>query len=216
MNKIIEYTPNIIGEAAKSPLGLFALMIITLSIVGFFFFRDSSEGTRTGMFVLMFIGVVSFGAATFRTTSYIVPTQPSNRLTLQDDQPANTTATDAVSTNRDKPTWLRTNEIRGAGVRETISYWYTFNAGPGEVKVTLDGNAKGGPGPRIEISDLDAKKLLNMGTRRPMGIEKRAVERFQLGRRQQVVLRVLLDEHTTYYMVRLEGAIDFTPTARNG
>src|SRR5215472_7227210 len=69
MDKLIESAPEIIGEAAKSPLGIFALMILALSVLGFFFFRKSSERTRTAMFVLMFIGGASFGYATFRTAS---------------------------------------------------------------------------------------------------------------------------------------------------
>ena len=85
MDKVIESTPNIIGEAAKSPLGLFALMIITLSILGFLFFRNSSERTRGAVFVLMFIGVVSFGIATFRTISDIVPTQTPKSPTLPNE-----------------------------------------------------------------------------------------------------------------------------------
>src|SRR2546428_8502995 len=47
-----------------------------------------------------------------------------------------------ASTNRDKPTWLPSNEIRGIGTGERISYYYTFNARPGMVKVTIDGKNK--------------------------------------------------------------------------
>ncbi len=63
----IQHIPAIIEQAAKSPLGLFALMIVAISILGFFFFRDASERTRMGMFVLMFVGVVSFGVAALRS-----------------------------------------------------------------------------------------------------------------------------------------------------
>src|SRR2546427_10362924 len=83
MDKLIESAPNIIQEAAKSPLGLFALMILTLSVLGFFFFRNASERTRTTMFVLMFIGVASFGFATVRTMSGIVSPPESMRSDIQ-------------------------------------------------------------------------------------------------------------------------------------
>lgn len=43
--------------------------------------------------MLMFIGVVSFGVATFRTISDIVPPQTQKSPTLQNGQPVNTTAT---------------------------------------------------------------------------------------------------------------------------
>ena len=53
---------------------------------------------------------------------------------------------DVASTNIDKPTLLTSNEIRGNSVGENISYYYTFNAGPGTVKVTVDGKNKPGGG----------------------------------------------------------------------
>jgi hypothetical protein len=135
---------------------------------------------------------------------------PTNLGVLYPDQPT-AQNTDVPSTNIDKPTLLTSNEIRGNGVGEDISYYYTFNAGPGEVKVTVDGKNKPGGITNaigVEISDLDAKTLLqiNLGNTQR---DKRKVERFQLGRRQQVILRILLDERSLDYMVRLEGAVDF-------
>lgn len=62
----IQQIPAIIEQAAKSPLGLFALMVIALSVLGFFFFRGASERTRIAMFVLLFFGVAAFGMATVR------------------------------------------------------------------------------------------------------------------------------------------------------
>ena len=68
MNDFAEQLPAIVAEAAKSPLGLFALMIISLSILGFYFFRQASERTRVGIFVMLFSGVAAFGASIVRTT----------------------------------------------------------------------------------------------------------------------------------------------------
>ncbi len=62
----IQQIPAIIEQAAKSPLGLFALMVIALSVLGFVFFRDAAERTRIAMFVLLFVGVASFGVAAMR------------------------------------------------------------------------------------------------------------------------------------------------------
>jgi hypothetical protein len=128
---------------------------------------------------------------------------------------------DVPSTNIDQPTPLTSNEIRGNGVGEDISYYYTFNAGPGTVKVTVGGKTKAGflasaPGDlsdAVEISDLDGKRLfyLEMAL---TAIDNRKVERFQLGRRQQVIMRISLSKNTLDYMVRVEGQIDFSPAPK--
>ena len=68
MSDFAEHLPAIIAEAAKSRLGLFALMIISLSILGFYFFRQASERTRVGIFVMLFSGVAAFGVSIVRTT----------------------------------------------------------------------------------------------------------------------------------------------------
>ena len=67
MNSFFENVPKIIGVAAKSPLGLLALMIIALSVLAFFFFRSSSDKVRTVMFLLLFVGFVCFGVAAVRS-----------------------------------------------------------------------------------------------------------------------------------------------------
>ena len=69
-------------------------------------------------------------------------TQPPGSLGAQGGQPTNTAPAVAASTDRDKPTWLTSNEIRGLGVGEDISYYYAFNAGPGTVTAIVDGKNK--------------------------------------------------------------------------
>ena len=148
------------------------------------------------------------------------PSEPSN--------PAEPKLTDqghaeVPSTNIDKPTLLTSKEIRGNGVGENISYYYTFSAGPGEVKVTVDSKSKPGllpirPGEfndavAVEVSDLDAKRLFYVKMDYK-AIGTRKVERFQLGRRQQIIMRILLGKFTLDYMVRVEGSIDFSPATK--
>jgi hypothetical protein len=65
--------PAIISEAAKSPLGIFALMIISLALLGFFFFKEATEKTRIAIFVMLFVGVAVFGLSIVRTTSAAEP-----------------------------------------------------------------------------------------------------------------------------------------------
>src|SRR5437773_7152345 len=54
--------PPIIKEAASSPLGIFALMIIALAILAFFFFKEAGTKVKFVIFVLLFLGVVAFAA----------------------------------------------------------------------------------------------------------------------------------------------------------
>lgn len=148
------------------------------------------------------------------------PTPPSNPSTgttaspeARRDQPTNAAPTVAPSTDRDKPTWLSANEIRGRGVGEHISYYYAFNAGPGTIRATVDGKNKWAPSANaitIELSDIDAKHLLDISLGYTTD-DKREVGRVELGRQQRVIMRVRLDEATIDYMVRLEGEVDFSP-----
>jgi hypothetical protein len=63
MRDVAAQLPEIIERAAASPLGILALMIVALSLLGFFFFREASERARLATFALMFIGVAVFGFA---------------------------------------------------------------------------------------------------------------------------------------------------------
>jgi hypothetical protein len=80
--------------------------------------------------------------------------------------------------------------------------------------LTVDGKNEGGGGLAnaigIERFDIDAEPLLeiNLGATTD---GKREVGRVQLGRQQQVIMRVRLDKRTIEYMVRLEGAVDLSP-----
>lgn len=52
---------QIIAEAAKSRLGILALMIIILSMLAFYFFRNSSNKYKFTVFLFLFSGVFLFG-----------------------------------------------------------------------------------------------------------------------------------------------------------
>lgn len=62
LGDIWQYVPQIIKEAATSPLGILALMIIALAILAFFFFREAGVVVRVTIFILMFLAVVVFAA----------------------------------------------------------------------------------------------------------------------------------------------------------
>jgi len=66
-DKAVERLPAIIAEAAKSTLGLLALMVILLSALAFVFFRNAGERVRTSVFAAMLAGVVAFGVVATKT-----------------------------------------------------------------------------------------------------------------------------------------------------
>jgi hypothetical protein len=63
MNELVKSLPEIITKAAESHLGILALMIIGLAILAVFFFRGAAEKVQVVIFVMLFFGVVAFGAA---------------------------------------------------------------------------------------------------------------------------------------------------------
>lgn len=66
MDTLVGRLPEIITAAAQSYLGILALLSIALAILAYFFFAKASEKVKVGIFVLLFVGVIAFGAAMFR------------------------------------------------------------------------------------------------------------------------------------------------------
>lgn len=86
MDKLIEHLPQIIAAAAQSYLGILALLSVALSVLAYFFFAGASEKVKVGIFVLLFLGVVGFGAAMFRAAEKAPPVaqpQPSPPISPQ-------------------------------------------------------------------------------------------------------------------------------------
>jgi hypothetical protein len=65
----IKSIPNIIRAAATSPLGIFALMIICLGVLGFTFFNKANQYIKLLIYLLFFGGVVAFGFSINNETS---------------------------------------------------------------------------------------------------------------------------------------------------
>src|ERR1700722_13467098 len=57
----VRTVPDIIKQASASPLGIFALMILGVGVLAFYFFRTAPLSVRTLIFVMMFMGVVLYG-----------------------------------------------------------------------------------------------------------------------------------------------------------
>ena len=137
--------------------------------------------------------------------------QSTQSPSVQLGEPKSIAPTVAPSRDRDKPTQLTSNEISGLGLGERTSYYYVFNAGPGTIRVTVDGKNKWAglaDAVRMELFDMDAKPLLRISLGNTPD-DTRKVGQVQLGRQQQIIMRVLLDKATIDYRVRLEGAVVF-------
>lgn len=94
MDKIFSAAPQLIAEAAKSSLGLAALMVIVLAALGFFFFRSASEKVRVAIFILLLAGTAGFIAA--------VVGQDPGRIT---DYASSRTAAEIAGRIRSFPAW---------------------------------------------------------------------------------------------------------------
>lgn len=57
MKNLFEQLPEIISEASKSELGLLALMMIIISAISIYFFRQSSEKTKILIFFSLLISI---------------------------------------------------------------------------------------------------------------------------------------------------------------
>jgi hypothetical protein len=115
----------------------------------------------------------------------------------------------APSTDRDRPTPLMSNEIRGTSGGKAGEYYYTFIAGPGEVALTLDTMSNTAwTSPRAELFDMNANGLLYVGADSCCGRSERKVGRVQIPTRQPLVMRVRLDSNAERYLVRVEGAVE--------
>ena len=130
--------------------------------------------------------------------------------TDQSNHQAMIATNDSSSINIDEPRWLSANEIRGEGVGEDVSYYYTFLAEPGTLKITADGkNRWGGMSNVIGVvlMDMDANELFKVSVANTM-IDKRVVKRVKIHKPQQILMRVLLSEFTLDYQLRIEGAVN--------
>jgi hypothetical protein len=125
---------------------------------------------------------------------------------------AATGTTFAQSTNRDHPTQLRSDEIRGELNGDEIEYFFSFTAGPGEVTITVDVKSSDGTtGTAFELLDRDANKVLiccEGAQADSTGTTGRDIKSIKLGERQTVVLHLTPFKYGRgTYRVRLSGAV---------
>jgi hypothetical protein len=125
---------------------------------------------------------------------------------------AATGSTFAQSTNRDHPTPLTSNEIKGELNGTEIEYFFSFTAGPGEVTITVDVKSSDGTtGTNFELLDRDANKQLiccEFAQADSTGTTGRDVKSVKLGERQTVILHLTPFKYGKgTYRVRISGAV---------
>jgi hypothetical protein len=73
-----EYIAEIIKAASTSVLGIFALMIIAISILAYYLFRKENPLIKFGVFLFLFSGVVMFGYKVYQVEPEKIITRPSS------------------------------------------------------------------------------------------------------------------------------------------
>lgn len=119
----------------------------------------------------------------------------------------------AGSTDIDAPTRLSTNRVKAVGPGKAVSYYYAFNAGPGELTLTGDGrntSAAMTEALQLVLYTLRSERICEL-TLGNTTLDKRVVTTCVLDQRQPVVLRADLSAETVEFRARFEGPYDFEP-----
>ena len=149
----------------------------------------------------------------------------------------------AQSTDPKSPTPLTAGEISGGEIEERASYYFTFEAGPGEVTAALEAKMqKGAKGASVgvELFDADAKSLasalisggLDAGREKLEsalfkqlgkltaaadslggGDTKQKTARVKVKTRQPLVLKLSVDKGVESFTLRVGGAVEFAQAA---
>jgi outer membrane protein OmpA-like peptidoglycan-associated protein len=117
----------------------------------------------------------------------------------------------AGSTDIDEPTRLKGNRIKGEGIRKAVSYYYVFNAGPGELAVTGDGkntSAATADALLMGLYTLRSERLCELSLGNTTR-DKRSVMSCKVDKRQPVILRLDLAPETVDFRARFDGPYDF-------
>ena len=95
----VQSLPGVIEAAAKSPLGVMALMAILIAAIAYTFFKEASSALKSIIFLVLFAGVVGFGFSVSKSlgsaASGGIQSKPS--VPASSSNPAPPTATPAES-----------------------------------------------------------------------------------------------------------------------
>jgi hypothetical protein len=121
--------------------------------------------------------------------------------------------TTSLSRNRDAPTPLTSPTVSGRlGAAPATSYYVGFQAGPGEVQVTLEAKGPGsGRTVRVGVFDQDARELGNAWVVATARSERRVL-RVNVPARQSLVAQIAIDaggpRTDVAYRIQVTGAVD--------
>jgi outer membrane protein OmpA-like peptidoglycan-associated protein len=119
----------------------------------------------------------------------------------------------AGSTDIDAPTHLSTNRIRSDGPGKVASFYYTFNAGPGDLTLIGDGrntSAAATEALRLGLYTLRSERVCEL-TLGNTTLDKRQTTTCHFDKREPVILRADVSAETVEFRARFEGPYDFEP-----
>ena len=117
----------------------------------------------------------------------------------------------AGSTDIDAPTRLATNRVAADAPGKPVAYYYTFNAGPGELTLIGDGrntSAATAEALRLGLYTLRSERICEL-TLGNTTIDKRQTTTCAFARREPVILRADLSAESVNFRARFEGPHDF-------
>jgi serine/threonine protein kinase len=124
-----------------------------------------------------------------------------------------------ASKDKDSPTLLKTQEIIGRGRTDDI--YYSFEAGPGELLLTLNAIAGGG-GVEVEVFDSQSKKMRFGDSTDVLKVwsgyeqNEQAMTNLLIDRRQTVLMRIGFSypDVVTAYRVRIGGDVSLRKSSK--
>lgn len=119
----------------------------------------------------------------------------------------------AQSSDPDSPAKMTSNVVEGETDGKAVAYYYRFAAGPGDVKVTVDGKTDGYSSPlKVELMDEESKTLESVYV---VAVKegRREVKTFHLIRQQKVIMKISTQDDPDIklltYKIKLEGEVGF-------
>lgn len=124
----------------------------------------------------------------------------------------------AQSTDRDRPTPLKSDELNADFSQDDPEYFYTFTAGPGEAVFTLDvkGAAPGGGVPYFHLFNTEGRQLDSFDKFAAGNASEKLVKRVSFAKRQTVVMRIAKPIGGGSYRLRIGGAVALEKGAATG